>query len=53
MPTISEIRNGLATNLGTIPGLRTAAFVPDEPKPPGKAKGGLIRGLPKIALRGY
>lgn len=34
MPTISEIRSGLATNLGTIPGLRTAAFVPDEPKPP-------------------
>ena len=26
---------------------------PAEPKPPGKAKGGLIKGLPKIALRGY
>ena len=34
MTTLSEIRNGIATNLGTIPGLRTAAFVPDEPKPP-------------------
>lgn len=34
MPTISEIRTGLATNLATIPGLRTSAFVPDEPKPP-------------------
>jgi len=26
---------------------------PVEPKPPGKAKGGLIKGIPKIALRGY
>jgi len=26
---------------------------PSQPKPPGKAKGGLIRGMPKIALRGY
>ena len=26
---------------------------PAQPKPPGKAKGGLIRGLPKIALKGY
>ena len=26
---------------------------PVEPKPPGKAKGGLIKGMPKIALRGY
>ena len=34
MTTISQIRTGLATNLGTISGLRTAAFVPDEPKPP-------------------
>jgi len=23
------------------------------PKPPGKAKGGLIRGIPKIAMRGF
>lgn len=34
MPTISELRNGIATNLATIPGLRTFAYVPDEPKPP-------------------
>lgn len=34
MPSISEIRTGLATNLATISGLRTSAFVPDEPKPP-------------------
>lgn len=34
MPTLSEIRSGLATNLATINGLRTSAFVPDEPKPP-------------------
>ena len=26
---------------------------PAGPKPPGKAKGGLIRGIPKIAMRGY
>jgi hypothetical protein len=26
---------------------------PAGPKPPGKAKGGLIRGIPKIAIRGY
>ena len=26
---------------------------PASPKPPGKAKGGLIRGIPKIAMRGY
>lgn len=34
MATLSDIRSGIATNLGTISGLRTAAFVPDEPKPP-------------------
>ena len=34
MTTISEIRTGIATNLGTITGLRTSSFVPDEPKPP-------------------
>ena len=26
---------------------------PVGPKPPGKAKGGLIKGIPKIAMRGY
>lgn len=34
MTTIAAIRTGLATRLGTISGLRTAATVPDDPKPP-------------------
>jgi len=34
MTTISAIRTGLATRLGTISGLRTTATVPDDPKPP-------------------
>jgi len=32
--SISQIRTALATNLGTIPGLRTAAEIPDLPNPP-------------------
>lgn len=32
--SISQIRSALATNLATIPGLRTAAEVPDLPNPP-------------------
>ena len=32
--SISLIRQGLARNIGTIPGLRTAAEVPDLPNPP-------------------
>jgi hypothetical protein len=32
--SISLIRQALATNLGTIPGLRTSAEVPDLPNPP-------------------
>jgi hypothetical protein len=32
--SISLIRQGLANNLATIPGLRTAAEVPDLPNPP-------------------
>jgi hypothetical protein len=32
--SISLIRRALATNLGTIPGLRTAAEIPDLPNPP-------------------
>jgi hypothetical protein len=32
--SITVIRQGLATNLATIPGLRTAAEVPDLPNPP-------------------
>jgi hypothetical protein len=34
MALISELRTGLATNLATISGLRTAATVPDNPSPP-------------------
>lgn len=34
MSTISQIRSGLATNLATISGLRTAATMPDNPNPP-------------------
>lgn len=34
MTTIASLRTGLATRLGTISGLRTAATVPDDPKPP-------------------
>jgi hypothetical protein len=32
--SITDIRNGLATNLGTIPGLRTSAELIDNPSPP-------------------
>lgn len=32
--SISDIRDGLATNLATISGLRTAADLPDNPSPP-------------------
>lgn len=34
MADIQLIRQGLATNLGTIPGLRTAIDIPDNPSPP-------------------
>lgn len=34
MATISNIRTGIATNIGTISGLRTAAEIPDNPNPP-------------------
>jgi hypothetical protein len=34
MATISEIRDGIATNLATITGLRTTDTVPDNPQPP-------------------
>ena len=34
MTTVSELRTGLATNLATISGLRTSAFIPDNPSPP-------------------
>jgi hypothetical protein len=32
--SITELREGLAANLATIPGLRTAATIPDNPNPP-------------------
>lgn len=32
--SITEIRDGIATNLATIPGLRTSAELPDQPNPP-------------------
>lgn len=34
MASISDIRNGIATNLGTISGLRTSAWIPDQINPP-------------------
>ena len=34
MASISDLRTGIATNLATISGLRTAATVPDNPNPP-------------------
>jgi hypothetical protein len=34
MASITDIRAGLATNLATISGLRTAAEMPDNPNPP-------------------
>lgn len=34
MAIISELRTGIATNLGTIKGLRTSPEIPDNPNPP-------------------
>ena len=34
MASLSDLRTGLATNLATITGLRTAATIPDNPNPP-------------------
>lgn len=34
MASISELRDGIATNLATISGLRTSAIIPDNPNPP-------------------
>jgi hypothetical protein len=34
MATISELRQGIATNLATITGLRTSATIPTTPNPP-------------------
>jgi hypothetical protein len=32
--SITELRDGLAANLATIPGLRVSAIIPDNPSPP-------------------
>jgi hypothetical protein len=32
--SIQELRDGIATNLATIAGLRTSASIPDNPNPP-------------------
>lgn len=32
--SITGLRQGIATNLSTVPGLRTSWFVPDNPTPP-------------------
>ena len=34
MPTIAELKNGLATNLATISGLRTSGTIPEQVNPP-------------------
>ena len=34
MASITELRDALAANLATIPGLRTSATIPDNPNPP-------------------
>ena len=34
MADVSALRTGIATNLATVPGLRTAATVPDQINPP-------------------
>lgn len=34
MASIAELRQGIATNLATISGLRVSEFIPDNPNPP-------------------
>lgn len=34
MADITDLREGIAKNLATIPGLRTSAIIPDLPNPP-------------------
>lgn len=34
MATVSELRDGLASAMSAVPGLRTSATVPDNPRPP-------------------
>lgn len=34
MASISDLRDGIATNCATVSGLRTSAIIPEDPKPP-------------------
>lgn len=34
MASVTTLRDRLATNIATVPGLRTAAVIPEDPKPP-------------------
>jgi hypothetical protein len=34
MATLSEIREALATKMSNVTGLRTSAYIPDNPRPP-------------------
>lgn len=34
MPTIADLKNGIATNLATITGLRTSGTIPEQVNPP-------------------
>lgn len=34
MTSLSDLRSGLATRLATITGLRSSAYIPDNPQPP-------------------
>lgn len=34
MTSLTDLRNGLATRLATISGLRSSAYIPDNPQPP-------------------
>ena len=34
MTTMGDLRDGIATNLATVSGLRAYAYVPDDPRPP-------------------
>jgi hypothetical protein len=34
MTTLTSLRQGISTNLATIPGLRALPYIPDNPQPP-------------------
>jgi len=34
MANLTDLKDGLATNLSKIPGLRVSSFIPDNPNPP-------------------